>query len=582
MSSAGGWQPLGASMNVASRNPDFPGETLDGPVVDEISASHERPKIELVAGSRPQLAAETQLQLRGRLRMAAALLLAATLFFTLRGLVVGSTRTAFPGDQISSALLAYRYLVMVVLLLATIALWSRWNLSMQELRGLELAIFGLICVFFLFLHLSSLREAALPVFAAPGLDAAVDVDRVRRSTMVVELMWFALVVIYGTFIPNSPRRGAVVMGAMSLAPLAVLTAAGWEHESIRHIIFPNELSVAMAVSGVAFATAWYGSYKVTMLRREAFEARQLGQYRLTERLGAGGMGEVFLAEHQMLKRPCAVKLIRPGQATDAKALARFEREVRAISRLTHWNSVEIFDYGRADDGTFYYAMEYLPGLSLQQVIERQGPMQPERAVHLLRQVCQALSEAHSMGIMHRDIKPSNIIASQRGGIYDVAKLLDFGLATSTEELVDVRLTQDGTIAGSPLYLAPERFLEGGEPDARSDIYSLGGVAYFVLTGRPPFRGDSPLKLMIAHAREPVVRPRELDASLPADLEAIIIRCLEKAPADRFNNTGELERALAACESADGWSQQMAIRWWAARPELEPLETATDVTATTMS
>ncbi|MGD9646551.1 MAG: serine/threonine-protein kinase [Pirellulales bacterium] len=569
-------------MNVASRNSDHPGETLDGPIVEEISASHDRPKVEIVAGARPRLATETRSQLRGRLRLAAGLLLAATLFVTLRGLVMGSSRMAFPGDQISAALVAYRYLVMVVLALATIALWSKWNLSLQELRGLELAIFGLICVFFLFLHLSSLRESALPVRDSPGADAAVDVDRVRRSTMVVELMWFALVVIYGTFIPNSPRRAAVTMGAMSLAPLAVLAAAGWLHPSIRSIIFPNELTVAMAVSGVGFATAWYGSYKITMLRREAFEARQLGQYRLTERLGSGGMGEVYLAEHQMLKRPCAVKLIRPGQATDTKSLARFEREVRAISRLTHWNSVEIFDYGRADDGTFYYAMEYLPGLSLQQVVERQGPMQPERAVHLLRQVCQALSEAHSMGIIHRDIKPSNIIASQRGGVYDVAKLLDFGLATSTEEMVDVRLTQDGTIAGSPLYLAPERFLEGGEPDARSDIYALGGVLYFVLTGRPPFRGDSPLKLMIAHAREPVVRPRELDASLSIDLEAVIMRCLEKSPADRFADAMELERALAACGCANAWTQQMAIRWWAARPESQPLETATDVTATTMS
>jgi serine/threonine-protein kinase len=284
----------------------------------------------------------------------------------------------------------------------------------------------------------------------------------------------------------------------------------------------------------------------------------------------------------MLKRPCAIKLIRPAHVHDAKALARFEREVRAIARLTHWNTVEIFDYGRTEEGTFYYAMEYLPGLSLQEVVERQGKMQPERAVHLLRQVCGALGEAHAARIVHRDIKPSNIIASQRGGVYDLAKLVDFGLATMAEEAPEIKLTQEGAIAGSPLYMAPERFLEDDEPDARADIYSLGAVGYYLLAGQPPFRGDTPVKVMIAHAREPVVPLRQLDPSLPEDLEQVILRCLAKAPEDRYQTVGELERALAQCECADGWTQEMAAHWWISRPDAIPGETHDETVEATLS
>lgn len=558
--------------NVGDRDP------LDATVETEISerdgarAQH-RPKVGFLAGAKPRLAAETRQLLRERLRLAALMLLIPTVFFLVRTFL-----SSDPTVATGTLIIGYRIFVLIMLLVANALLWSKMRLSLPELRAVEVAVFGLPCVLFLLLNyglLLGLEHDFTP-------DAETDVlttDRIRYSVLVTTFMWFAMVIVYGTFIPNTVRRAAAVIGAMSLAPLALITLAGWENPVVGELVFPDYLSVSASGMVFAFAMALYASYKVSSLRREAFEARQLGQYRLTERLGAGGMGEVYLAEHQLLKRPCAIKLIRAGDAANAKALARFEREVRAIARLSHWNSVEIFDYGQTDDGTFYFAMEYLPGLSLQEVVERQGPMQPERAVHLLRQVCHALNEAHAAGLIHRDIKPSNIIASQRGGVCDVAKLVDFGLATSIDDFQEIKLTQEGTIAGSPFYIAPERFLEEDEPDARSDIYSLGGVAYYVLTGQPPFRGDVPLQVMIAHAREPVVPPTRIVPTIPEDLERIILRCLSKDPEQRYADAAELERALAACTCADGWTQEMAARWWVARPESAGVDTEADLTST---
>jgi serine/threonine-protein kinase len=313
---------------------------------------------------------------------------------------------------------------------------------------------------------------------------------------------------------------------------------------------------------VTYLCSVYGTHIINTLRREVFEARQLGQYRLSRLIGAGGMGEVYLAEHQMMKRPVAIKLIRPSKAADPQALARFEREVRATAKLSHWNTIEIFDYGRSDDGTFYYVMEYLPGLSLSELVEKHGPLPPARAIHLLVQTCDALAEAHARGLIHRDLKPGNIFAAHRGGIHDVAKLLDFGLAKPiSTDGAPIQLTQDGAITGSPLYMSPEQALGDSEPDARSDIYSLGAVAYYLLTGSPPFDGDKPMRVILAHAHEQVVPPSRLRADIPADLEAVVLRCLAKNPADRYPNAQALRQALYECVAAGGWTHDDAARWW---------------------
>jgi serine/threonine-protein kinase len=206
-------------------------------------------------------------------------------------------------------------------------------------------------------------------------------------------------------------------------------------------------------------------------------------------------------------------------------------------------------------------MEYLPGLSLAELVEKHGPLSPARAVYLLTQTCDALGEAHGRGLIHRDIKPGNIFAAQRGGYFDVAKLLDFGLAKPiASDATPVQLTQDGGITGSPLYMSPEQALGDSEPDARSDIYSLGAVAYFLLTGVPPFEGDKPIKLILAHAHDPVVPPSRLRSEIPSDLEQIILRCLAKKPDDRFESVSELRQALADC-GVNGWGADDARAWW---------------------
>jgi serine/threonine-protein kinase len=275
------------------------------------------------------------------------------------------------------------------------------------------------------------------------------------------------------------------------------------------------------------------------------------------------MGEVYLAEHLLLRRPCAIKLIGPERAGDPKTLRRFEREVQTTATLTHANTVEIFDYGHTEDGTLYYVMEYLPGLSLDDLVERHGPIPPERAVHLLRQVCQALREAHAVGLIHRDIKPGNIIACERGRVYDVAKLLDFGLVKHTVlGDWDARLTAEGVVSGSPRFLSPEQALGRPDVDARCDLYGLGGVAYYLVTGRPPFERQTVMEMVLAHARDPVVPVRAVRAEVPADLEAVILRCLEKDPGQRFPDAESLDKALAACACAGRWTQDRAAAWWA--------------------
>jgi len=308
----------------------------------------------------------------------------------------------------------------------------------------------------------------------------------------------------------------------------------------------------------------YGAYRVEILRQKAIEARKLGQYLLKQRLGAGGMGEVHLAEHVLLRRPCAIKLIRPERAGDPTNLLRFEREVQTTATLTHPNTVQIFDYGHADDGTFYYVMEYLAGLTLEQLVRQHGPLPEARAVHFLRQLCGALREAHAVGLIHRDIKPGNVMVCERGGVHDVAKLLDFGLVLPQGVGQDgERLTQEGAIAGTPAYVSPEQ--AGGRQDlnAPSDIYSVGCLAYFLLTGQPPFAGRPAVRMLAAHMYEPPTPLTSRRPEVTEELQAVVLRCLAKEPGERFASAPDLETALAACPMAGRWTDQAAAAWWRA-------------------
>ncbi len=505
------------------------------------------PRVAVVEGSGPGLSGETQVLLKTRLRAAALVLCLGSAAFFVRDLFYGSPSLADLELVKEERFVHWFHLVHVlVLALVSYKLCWRCNLSLRSLRVAETIIFGLTALFF-----------AAVQHVATGIG-----QHIANVSFNPVGIWFCLMFTYAIFIPNTWRRAAVIIGVMAAAPVLVMMFdARWYGGLPQGTNFDKLSGVALFMAA-GYGSCVYGTYMINNLRLEAFEARQLGQYRLRNLIGAGGMGEVYLAEHQLLKRPCAIKLIRPGKARDPRALARFEREVRATAKLSHWNTVEIFDYGSTEDGTFYYVMEYLPGLSLAELVERFGPMPPERVIYLLTQTCDALREAHSLGLIHRDLKPGNIFAAHRGGVYDVAKLLDFGLAKLAVDLPSAQLTQEGMITGSPLYMAPEQALGESEPDVRTDIYSLGAVMYFLLTGRPPFDNDNPMKVLVAHAHDDVAPPSNLRPDIPADLEQIVLRCLAKKPGERFLSAASLGTALSECESAGLWSRAQAANWWA--------------------
>ncbi len=378
---------------------------------------------------------------------------------------------------------------------------------------------------------------------------------------------FALMVVYGMFIPNDPRSTARVVLTMALAMLAGMVLL-LERQDIALAVEQLHTS-EHAGSNVIFlmigaAMAIYGTLRFERsAASELHEAKKFGQYQIREKIGVGGMGEVYLAEHQMLKRPCALKLIRPEAGADPIALARFEREVQAAARLSHPNTIEIYDYGHIDDGTVYYVMEYLPGISLQDLVTRYGALSAGRAIYLFRQVCAGLAEAHSLGLVHRDLKPANIFVAVRGGESDVAKVLDFGLVKLTNDDSGVELTSDHRVSGTPLYMAPEQATGDRSLDARADIYALGCMLYFTLTGQTPFTGATGFEVMMAHARDPVVPPTQIRAEVPADLERVVLRCLAKRADGRYPDVKALGHALAACAAATDWDADKAQEWWAA-------------------
>jgi serine/threonine-protein kinase len=297
------------------------------------------------------------------------------------------------------------------------------------------------------------------------------------------------------------------------------------------------------------AIAVFAAARASALQRRAFDAERraerMGQYTLRRKLGEGGMGEVWLAEHGLLKRPCAVKFIRPELAANASNAARFTREVQAVTALSHTNTVRVYDYGQADDGSFYFVMEYLDGPTLEELVKSSGPLPAGRVVHLLRQVCGALAEAHAAGLVHRDLKPGNVIVASLGGQKDVAKLLDFGLVHDLAD-TDDRLTRAGMVLGTPAYMCPEQAAGEKTVDARGDIYSLGAVAFFALTGRPPFDRKTTGQLLAAHRSETPMPLSDLSPDVPADLAATVARCLSKDLAARYQSAAELDAALAAC------------------------------------
>ncbi|OWK41871.1 serine/threonine protein kinase [Fimbriiglobus ruber] len=443
------------------------------------------------------------------------------------------------------------------------------------LRVLELAVFGGMALFFAYWQFMVLTATPAEGFEGTHHEQSV----VLAAALIVHFNWFALLVFHGVLVPNTPARGAGVAAAMCAAALAISIVAALTHPPTGRNAGPLfAVSTTMLAAGAGLSV--FGTAKTAALRREVQSAREavreMGQYRLRRKLGAGGMGEVYLAEHRLIKRPCALKRIHRKYLNNPEQVRRFEREVQATAQLRHPNTVEIYDYGRADDGTFYYVMEYLPGMSLEDMVARHGPQPPARAVHILRQVCGALRAAHRQGLVHRDVKPSNILVFPHGNPHDQAKVVDFGLVHTLADEVDpdAKITREGLIVGTPEYMSPEQ-ASGGALDGRSDLFGLGSVAYFLLTGREGFHRDNPVKTLMAVVNEEPAPIAKYNPHVPDDLTAVIKRCLAKTPDDRYESAADLEEALAACGCSGQWSGTQAADWWDTHPDAQP-GTGTDL------
>lgn len=299
-------------------------------------------------------------------------------------------------------------------------------------------------------------------------------------------------------------------------------------------------------------------------RMAAVKSKQLGQYTLDEKLGEGGMGVVYRGRHAMLQRPTAVKFLH-AETTNDHSIARFEREVRLTSRLNHPNTIAIYDYGRTPEGIFYYAMEYLEGINLEDLVKRFGPQPENRVIFILQQICSSLAEAHRIGLIHRDIKPANIMLTERGGLYDFVKLLDFGLVKAVDSEREAKLTKAGSFTGTPLYLSPEAVRNPDDVDARSDLYAVGAVGYYLLTGAPVFEGTSVLDIVQKHAMSTPEPPSQrAKRPLGAELEALLLQCLAKRQDDRPATAETIISALDEIRSASPWTNKDAEQWWIAQ------------------
>jgi eukaryotic-like serine/threonine-protein kinase len=366
--------------------------------------------------------------------------------------------------------------------------------------------------------------------------------------------------IRAAFVAVPWRRGILPLGVGAVSyPLVLLGAALLRGELGSTLANPAELSVFVLYNALiltTFVATLTGGHQVWALRRQVFEARNIGRYRLLRPLAHGGMGEVWAAHDAKLRRMVALKVLRSDTPSDV-AVKRFEREVQATSELTHPHTVRVFDYGVTDDGLCYYAMELLEGEDLARAIAREGPFAPGRCARLMLQVCGALAEAHARGIVHRDIKPQNVFLSRVADNEDFVKVLDFGIAKRAQGAAGTQLTMVDRMLGTPAYISPEVAV-GHAADARSDVYGLGGLLYFLLTGCAPFDGNDAAQL-IAHAvQQPTLPSQRLGAPLDPALEAIVMRCLSKLPADRYAHAGELQAALQS------WQLQAALKETAAR------------------
>jgi serine/threonine-protein kinase len=406
---------------------------------------------------------------------------------------------------------------------------------------------------------------------------------------VVGAFWIALADFGGTPLAEIPYRGFSGISVWIIFFVLVVP------ETLGKTVLASLLTACMGPVALVVSTLYYGralpeapqwmilfvpvflfavfaiilSRFIYSLGLEMRKAREMGSYRLVEKIGAGGMGEVWKAEHRMLARPSAIKLVRSEVCSVRDSQTgtlhrRFEREVQATAALRSPHTVAVYDFGTTDEGCFYYVMELLNGFDLETLVQRFGPQPPERVVSFLLQACESLGEAHANGLIHRDIKPKNIFVCRLGLQYDFVKVLDFGLvkSSSTPTVSEEQLTIEGTTTGTPAYMPPELALGRSDADARGDLYSLGCVAYWLLTGKLVFEGSGAVPVLLAHIRDiPIPPSQRTELEIPAELERVILACLEKDPARRPQSAAELASLLASSTLRESWNQERAEVWW---------------------
>jgi eukaryotic-like serine/threonine-protein kinase len=411
---------------------------------------------------------------------------------------------------------------------------------------------------------------------------ALIMDLTASPDMVVRSAVTYMLLVYAVYVPSTARHTLVVAALMTVPLLGCIFVAfrSWDpalHDppaaiwrkggQVGDMAYPATVASTF-IWGIAVAMAAGFSHTIYGLRKAISDIRRLGQYTLEEKLGEGGMGVVYRASHAMLRRPTAIKLLLPDRA-GKEALTRFEREVQRTAMLTHPNTITVYDYGRTTEGVFYYAMELLEGASLDEVVEVDGPQPEERVIHILDQAAASLAEAHDAGLIHRDVKPGNILLVDRGGISDLVKVVDFGLVKDVGSKVAGRATSEApvtmadAITGTPLYIAPEALTAPDTVDGRSDLYALGAVGYWLLTGTDVFGGMTTVEVCAHHLHSTPEPPSSrLGRPVAEDLEALLLACLAKSPADRPASAHVLRERLRACEKAASWTNARAASWWA--------------------
>ncbi len=539
---------VGSDLIETALEPEAAGNCRNGSVLKRIFC----PQHGVMEGAEQQLMSETREILRMRLLAGSLILLLCLTLFSLRALIIDRF---FSFEQI-----------VTFFLLGGSALYVKYAKlpTLRKLRAVELLIFATMLIhlfLFNFQFVISMSGQAATSYLPTGIYRAA-------------ISFFALIVVYGMFIPNSWRRAALVIGVIAAAP-AVLTTILW-------FGFPRlrpALEAALSIQDVSYTglfifvgsvIAIAGSHLVYQMRSNAAQMREMGMYQLQEKIGSGGMGEVWKAEHRLLARPAAIKMIRSdvlganGNGQTDSLVSRFQREAQITASLRSPHTVELYDFGSTTEGTFYYVMEYLQGFDLDTLVDRFGPLPPERATYLLKQVAESLTEAHKKGLIHRDIKPSNIFVGPMGVLDDFVKVLDFGLVKAlphvdTDEL---KLTAEGTTTGTPAFMAPEVALGKTEINATSDIYALGCVGYWLLTGMLVFEGETAMEIVVNHVKTPPTPPSQRsEVEVPTCLDETILSCLAKDPAERPQEMPQLAEMLDACHLAEGWTQKKAEAWW---------------------